>query len=96
MARELAVGGNVVTRLWPDGEPVEVWGEAGMLTDFTWQGEAHRVLQVCNRWWIHTCWWEPGEAVWREYLKVATDTGLLCLLYRNLLSGDWFLARLYD
>jgi len=32
----------------------------------------------------------------KHYLKVATDTGLLCLLYRDLLSGGWFLARLYD
>jgi hypothetical protein len=35
-------------------------------------------------------------AVWREYLKVTTDTGLLCLLYRELPAGGWFLARVYD
>jgi hypothetical protein len=38
-----------------------------------------------------------GErSVWREYIKVTTDTGLLCLLYRNLHDGGWFLARVYD
>jgi hypothetical protein len=28
-------------------------------------------------------------------VKVTTDTGLLCLLYRDL-TGGWFLARVYD
>ena len=81
-----------MTRLWPEGEAVQVWG----LEEFTWQGTVHHIEEVCNRWRMHTRWWEPGQAVWREYLKVATDTGLLCLLYRDLLSGGWFLARVYD
>jgi hypothetical protein len=90
--------------LWPEGEPVAVWGEAGTPDGFEWAGRAHRLLEVCNRWRVHTRWWEPEEAVWREYLKVTTDTGLLCLIYRDLLSEpvpsssreNWFLARLYD
>jgi hypothetical protein len=97
-----------MTRLWPEGEPVAVWGsEAVGLScanqtqgdrpaGFVWQGVSHPVLDVCNRWRIHTRWWEPGETIWREYLKVTTDTGLLCLLYRDLISGGWFLARVYD
>ena len=100
-----------MTRLWPEGEPVEVWGgeeraspDAETPSGFTWQGAPHRILEVCNRWRVHTRWWEPDEAivrlrltnVWREYVKVTTDTGLLCLLYRDLLRGGWFLARIYD
>jgi len=85
-----------VTRLWPDGEPVEAWGEGMLPTGFDWKGETHHVLEVCNRWRVHTRWWGPNEVIWREYLKVTTDTGLLCLLYRDLLSSDWFLTRLYD
>ena len=97
-----------MTRLWPEGEPVMVWGEQAVdlscadqaqghrPAGFAWQGAAHRVVEVCNRWRVHTRWWEPEEALWREYLKVTTDTGLLCLLYRDLLGGGWFLARVYD
>ena len=85
-----------MTRLWPEGEPLKVWGEEKTPAGFEWQGEPHRILEVCNRWRVHTRWWEPDGAVWREYLKVATDTGLLCLIYRDLLRGGWFLARLYD
>jgi hypothetical protein len=36
------------------------------------------------------------RSIWREYVKVTTDTGLLCLLYRDLHDGGWFLARVYD
>jgi hypothetical protein len=74
---------------------VEVWGEEDAPSGFAWQGARHRIT-VYNRWRVHTRWWEPAEAVWREYVKVATDTGLLCLLYRDLLTGGWFLARVYD
>jgi hypothetical protein len=45
---------------------------------------------------VHTRWWEPGEALWREYWKVTTDRGFLCLLYHDLLGDGWFLSQLYD
>jgi hypothetical protein len=83
-------------------------------TGFVWQGTSYCTLVVCNRWRVHTRWWEPDQTLWREYLKVlvapATETGrlghnsglsspsdgFLCLLYRDLLLGEWFLARVYD
>jgi hypothetical protein len=85
-----------VTHLWPGGEPLQIWGEAAMPEGFLWQNMAHRILEVTNCWHVHTRWWEPSETLWREYLKIATDTGLLCLIYRELPAGEWFLARLYD
>jgi len=85
-----------MTRLRPAGEPVEVWNGEKAPTGFHWHGEPHRILNICNRWRIHTCWWEPDRVIWREYLKVATDQGLLCLIYHDLLSGGWFLSRIYD
>ena len=85
-----------MTRLWPEGEPVETWGGAETPDGFCWQGTAHNVAEVCNRWWIHTRWWQPEQVIWREYVKVTTDSGLLCLLYRDLLGDGWFLARVYD
>lgn len=85
-----------MTRLWPAGEKVEVWGEKETPAGFTWRGVSHHILDACNRWRVHTRWWEPDQALWREYVKVTTDTGLLCLLYRDLLGGGWFLVRIYD
>jgi hypothetical protein len=65
-------------------------------TGFDWQQEPHHILEVCNRWRVHARWWEREQAVWREYFKVTTDRGLLCLIYHDLQSGDWFLSRIYD
>ena len=85
-----------MTRLWPEGEPVETWGGEEIPSGFIWRGSTHQDLMICNRWRVHTRWWEPSETIWREYVKVATNRGLLCLLYRDLLSDAWFLARVYD
>jgi len=34
--------------------------------------------------------------VWREYFKLTTQTGLLVVIYLDLLNGKWYLQRLYD
>jgi len=98
-----------MTRLWPEGEPLHTWGPGETPAGFAWHGSSHAIQEVYNRWRVHTNWWQPSSepaagplagrqavAVWREYLKVTTDTGLLCLLYRELPAGGWFLARVYD
>jgi len=85
-----------VTRLWPEGKAVEIWGKEETPSGLVWQGVSHPVAESGIHWRVHTLWWEPGKAIWREYVKVATGTGLLCLLYRDMLMGGWFLARVYD
>ena len=85
-----------MTRQLPNGEAVQVWGGPDTPQGFVWQGTSHSVDQVCNRWQVHTRWWEPGETLWRDYFKVTTAEGSLCLLYHDLLGGGWFLSRLYD
>ena len=39
-------------------------------------------------------WWE--EEVWRDYWEVITDSGLWCVLYRDLLADGWYLERIYE
>ena len=85
-----------MTRLWPKGVGVETWGDPDTPAGFAWQGVPHRIVEICNRWRVHTRWWESGEPLWRAYLKVTTDSGLLCMLYHDLVGGGWFLSRLYD
>ena len=85
-----------MTRLWPEGEVLRVQCKEEIPISFVWRGKTHYVAEVCNRWRVHTRWWEPGEIIWREYWKVVTNTGLLCLICCDLLSGNWFLVRLYD
>ena len=85
-----------MTRLWPKGEPIEAWAGEKMPAGFYWHQAPQRILDICNHWRIHTRWWEPQQAIWREYWKVVTNAGLLCLIYRDLQAGEWFLARVYD
>jgi hypothetical protein len=68
-------------------EPIEAWGAGETPDGFIWQNAEHRILEVANTWVIHTLWWEPSQTVWREYLKVVTDTGMLCVIFRDLLRG---------
>lgn len=85
-----------MTRLWPAGQAITIRHGQDTPAGFVWQGMSYHIAGVCNRWRIHTRWWEPGEDIWREYLKVVTGEGVLCLLYQDLITGDWFLARIYD
>jgi len=49
---------------------------------FTWQGRQHRFTSVDKRWRVHEGWWQ--DEVWREYWKVTTETGLLCIIYQSI------------
>jgi hypothetical protein len=85
-----------MTRLLSQSEPIQIWEEKEKPAGFTWHGTPHKIEEVCNHWQVHTCWWEPHELVWREYLKVTTNTGFLCQIYRDVANETWFLSRLYD
>ena len=91
-----------MTRLWPMGEIITVWGPEENPSAFDWHGEHHCIEELCNRWRVHTRWWDQNGTIQREYLKVVTDTGLLCLLCHDLAAlttspgAQWFMARLYD
>ena len=61
---------------------------------FNWQGQNHRVDAITREWRVDIDWWRGR--VWRAYFKLSTDTGLLVVIYQDLLSGKWYLQRLYD
>ena len=61
---------------------------------FTWQGSAHLVSEITRYWRIDIDWWR--ERIWRAYFKLRTDTGLLVVIYQDLIEGEWYLQRLYD
>ena len=84
-----------MTRLWPAGEIIRVtMDENGNPTVFHWAGSAHPVQAIVNRWRLDEHWWD--SRVWREYYKLTTETGLLVIVYRDLVSKTWHLLRLYD
>jgi hypothetical protein len=99
-----------VTRLWSGGQPIIVTTlatkeemnpfskEGPALEDvpyhFTWGEITHRVSEITRYWRIDIDWWR--ERIWRAYFKLRTDTGLLVVIYQDLIGGEWFLQRLYD
>ncbi len=84
-----------MTRLWPDGVQIQVSdngeGNPGALV---WQGRNHIVSKITRRWRVKSDWWR--ESVWRDYFKLTTETGLLLIVYRDLMEDKWYLQRLYD
>jgi hypothetical protein len=90
-----------MTRLWPVGLPISVTGAghdsaAGQNrpTSFSWQNQTHQVDEITRQWRVDIDWWRGR--VWRDYFKLSTDTGLLVIIYQDLVSSQWYLQRLYD
>jgi hypothetical protein len=86
-----------MTRLWPRGTPIAVEVESNDQANpqsFTWGGHTHRVQGIAKRWRVDQGWWRGR--IWREYFKLTTQTGLLVVVYRDVLTGRWYLQRLYD
>jgi hypothetical protein len=84
-----------MTPFWPEGQPITVRvDESNAPQRFSWLGAHHTVQGIANRWRADRGWWR--KRVWREYFKLYTDTGLLVILYHDLLAGRWYLQRLYD
>jgi hypothetical protein len=87
-------------------------GSGQIPRQFTWQGRSHSVTETTKIWRVDIDWWRDSVTeitkiwrvdidwwrvrIWRAYFKISTDTGLLVVLYQDLMSEDWFLQRLYD
>jgi hypothetical protein len=90
-----------MTRLWSTGNPISVTGagndgaaERARPVSFGWQNQTHQVDEITREWRVDIDWWRGR--IWRDYFKLSTDTGLLVIIYRDLVSGEWYLQRLYD
>jgi hypothetical protein len=84
-----------MTRFWPHGLPIVVCVDALATPElFTWDRSTHQVERVLRRWRIDQQWWE--ERIAREYFLLRTESGLLLTMYRNVITGGWYLQRVYD
>jgi hypothetical protein len=61
---------------------------------FHYEGRRAKVGETLKQWRVAQGWWR--RPVEREYFQVRTESGAVCDLYRNLLTGAWYLQRIYD
>ena len=95
-----------MTRLWTPAEPITVVTVAtpasestapsfrGSPSAFSWQGQTHAVEHITRVWRVDIDWWR--ERIWRAFYKLSTDTGLLVIIFQDLLTDQWYFLRLYD
>lgn len=78
--------------LWVSAPAVEVAALDEQPISFVWHGSEHRIVGQPTPWRVDTRWW--GQALRRDYWSVATDTGLLAVIYWE--TGQWHLERIYE
>jgi hypothetical protein len=61
---------------------------------FLYKGRKEGVEEICEQWRVSQEWWR--STVDREYFRVRTVRGIVCEMYRDLLTGAWYLQRIYD
>jgi hypothetical protein len=84
-----------MSRLWQTGEALQLrLDEAGTPVGLRWAGHWHSVARLSNRWRVDVGWWR--WRVWRDYYKLVTQDGVLIEIYQDLLTGQWYVQRLYD
>ena len=84
-----------MTRLWPQGLPVTVQTDAsGLPACLIWDHQPHPIAHIANRWRLAWGWWR--WPVQRDVFKVVAATGLLLDIYRDQLTDEWYVQRLYD
>ena len=83
-----------MTRLW-ENQPITVEVDrTGSPIQFKWKGTVYSIAQVVDQWRADTDWWRGR--IWREHFKVASKSGLLAVIYHDLLTDTWYIQQIYD
>ncbi len=85
MSRLFAQPRSVQVRTDAAGEP------AGLFWGGRWQS-----ARVCGRWRVEDDWWRQGGEVVREYRRLRTASGTVCVVFRDEVAGGWYLERVLD
>ena len=60
----------------------------------TYGARTRRVEDILARWRLSQEWWKsPLE---RDYYRVRLEGGIICELFRDLVTGSWHLQRIHD
>ena len=83
-----------MTYLWLPAQPIVMHLQSKKPSAFEWKKRKHCVVWIAKSWRMDWGWWRLR--LWRDYYKLVTDTGLLVLVYYDLLEGKWYLQQLFD
>lgn len=83
-----------MTYLWMPALPIDMSLHNQHPRQFLWNSRLHRVHWVTRRWRVDMEWWRTR--IWRDYYKLVTDSGLLVIVYCDLLTDLWYLQTLFD
>ncbi len=83
-----------MTKLLPSPAITVITDAAGLPVRLQWQGWRTSVASICNHWRVEEDWWR--NAIGRDYYKLCTSDGTLCVVFRDHASGSWHLQRVYD
>ena len=84
-------------RLFPAGSSLRVRIDAQERPlAFVWLGETHAIQSVEDICEPHLDWWSAEGEVHRMYYLVVTERNLICEIYRDLVTGDWRMSRVFD
>lgn len=61
---------------------------------FLYKRRKTKVSETLNQWRVVQGWWK--RPVEREYFQVRSESGTMYELYRDLLTGAWYLQRIHD
>lgn len=81
-----------MTRLWQPSLPIVVLLREDSPHQLIHNKHHYRVTHIALC-WRQRIWW---RGIWREYYKLTTHTGLLVVIYLDLLTGEWYLQAVYD
>ncbi len=81
-------------RLFAEPLPARLEWDEGELSSVRVAGRRFTVAEVVRRWRVEAEWWQEGPA--RDYLTLRTADGLLCDVYGDRRTGQWFLQRIFD
>ena len=82
MTRLLTPPAAIDVTLGPGGAPTSISG--------AFSGSIDPIV----RWKVETSWWT--KPVIREYWKAVLNNTMLCELFHDVSSNEWFVERVYD
>ncbi len=83
-----------MTKFFNPAIPIRVQESSnGYPIAFTYNRKPARVRQINRQWRIREGWWRDEAA--REYFQLETSR-FVCMVYRDMITADWYLQRIYD